>query len=119
MTLFIDDLRDSLGPTPILDQGPLWMSWSPDSQYLLVHRGGNHFLVNTLEGMRVDELDIDAFGYRVPAWKPPGAIVTLASGGGPGDYMELHRKIATSLLQRGIANLRPMELHIEIASREW
>ena len=42
--------------------------------------------MNTLEGNRVDELDIRAVGYRVPAWKPTGAIVTLASGDGPGRY---------------------------------
>ena len=93
LSLFLDDLTDSVGAALILDQGPLWMSWSPDSQYLLVHRGAAHFLVNTLEGIGVDELGIRAVGYRVPAWKPPGAIVTLASGDGPGRYTILTAEI--------------------------
>ena len=93
LSLFLDDLTDSVGAALILDQGPLWISWSPDSQYLLVHRGADHFLVNTLEGIRVDELGIRAVGYRVPAWKPPGAIVTLASGDGPGRYTILTAEV--------------------------
>ena len=87
LSLFLDDLRDSVGAALVLDQGPLWMSWSPDSQYLLLHRGADHFLVNTLEGIREDELGIRAWEYRVPAWKPAGAIITLASGDGLGRYM--------------------------------
>ena len=53
LSLFVDDVRDSAEPAFVLDQGPLWMSWSPDSQYLLVHRGADHLLVNTLEELRV------------------------------------------------------------------
>ena len=93
LSLFLDDLRDSVGAAVVLDRGPLWMSWSPDSQHLLVHRGASHFLVNTLEGIRVDELGIRAVGYRVPAWKPTGAIVTLASGPEPGRYTIFSAKV--------------------------
>ena len=93
LSLFLDDLRDSVGAAVVLDRGPLWTSWSPDSQYLPVHRGATHFLVNTLEGIRVDELAIRAVGYRVPAWKPPGAIVTIASGDGPGRYTILSAQV--------------------------
>ena len=55
LSLFLDDLTDSVEAAFILDQGPLWMSWSPDSKYLLVHRGADHFLVNTIEGLRMPE----------------------------------------------------------------
>ena len=92
LSLFLDDPTDGVEAALVLDQGPLWMSWSPDSQYLLVHRGADHFLVNTLEEIRVDELDIHAVGYRVPAWKPTGAIATLASGG-PGRYTIFSAKV--------------------------
>ena len=93
LSLFLDDLTDSVEAAFILDQGPLWMSWSPDSKYLLVHRGADHFLVNTIEGIRVDELDIRAVGYRVPAWKRQGAFVTLASGDEPGRYTILTAEV--------------------------
>ena len=39
LSLFLDDPADRVEAALVLDQGPLWMSWSPDSQYLLVHRG--------------------------------------------------------------------------------
>ena len=93
LSLFLDDLTDSVGNTLVLSQGPLWMSWSPDSQYLLVHRGADHFLVDTLDGMRVDELSFRAVGYRVPAWKPAGSVITLASGDGPGRYTILTAEV--------------------------
>ena len=44
LTLFVDDLEDEDGADLILDQGPLWISWSPDSRYLLAHRGNDHYL---------------------------------------------------------------------------
>ena len=93
LSLFLGDPKDINDATFILDQGPLWMSWSPDSQYLLVHRGAEHFLVNTLGKIQVNELDIRAVGYRVPAWKPSGAIVTLASALGPGRYAILTAEV--------------------------
>ena len=93
LALFLDDLGDSVGASHVLDRGPLWMSWSPDSQYLLVHRGADHFLVNTLDGIRVNPLGVRAVGYRVPAWKPTGAIITLASGDGPGRYRILNAEV--------------------------
>ncbi|MCH8185184.1 MAG: PD40 domain-containing protein [Chloroflexi bacterium] len=93
LSLFLDDVRDSAGPVFVMDQGPLWMSWSPDSQYLLVHRGADHFLVNTLEGIRVNDLGVRAVGYRVPAWKPQGGIITLARGVGPDRYTILNARV--------------------------
>ena len=110
LTLFLDDLRDNVGAALILDQGPLWMSWSPDSQFLLVHRGEDHFLVNTLEGVQVDELDIRAAGYRVPAWKPQGTTITLASGDGPGRYTILTADVVAD----GLDVPRPITDLIEI-----
>ena len=86
LTLFVDTLEDGGDADLVLDQGPLWMSWSPDSRYLLVHRGADHFLVSTLDGIGVTKLHIRAIGYRVPAWKPQGVTVTLASANGPGRY---------------------------------
>ena len=71
LRLFVDIVDDGFAPNPVLDNGPLWMSWSPDSRRLLIHRADSHFLVEALED-RVDvlSLGIRSGGYRVPAWQP-------------------------------------------------
>ena len=79
LSLFIQDVRGNADAEFVLARGPLWSSWSSDSQYLLVHRNEDHFLVDTLEGNQISELDIKAFRYRVPAWKPGDKVVTLTS----------------------------------------
>ncbi len=77
MTLLIDDLDDNADPEFVMDDGPVWSTWSPDSQYLLVHRGLDLFLVNTLEGPEISRLETGFARYRVPAWKPRGGAVTV------------------------------------------
>ena len=84
LSLFVDDPEDSIAPSLVMGQGPLWTSWSPDSKYILVHRGAEHLLVNTLDGINISELDVQAVRYRVPAWKPQGTTVTVASETEPG-----------------------------------
>lgn len=77
LSLFIDDLRDDPGARHLLDDGPLWMSWSSDSSTLAVHRGAEHFLVAPDGEPSVQPLDIRAIGYRVPALHPVDGSVTL------------------------------------------
>ena len=84
LTLLIDDLQDSANAEYVLDQGPLWISWSSDSRYLLAHRDADHFLVDTQDGIQVNELDIRSEGYRTAAWKPLESAITVASKNGPG-----------------------------------
>ncbi len=79
LTLFVDDLEDEDGADLILDQGPLWISWSPDSRYLLAHRGNDHYLVDTEGQIGVSQLQIPAAPYRVPAWEPTGGSIIVAS----------------------------------------
>ncbi len=81
LTLFVDDLLDDAGASPVLDSGPLWMTWSPDSRFLLVHRDRDHFLVDTAAGPSVEELEVKSAGYRVPAWRPSGDRITVVSSG--------------------------------------
>ena len=71
LRLFVDIVDDAFAPNPVLDNGPLWMSWAPDSRHLLIHRADSHFLVEASED-RVDvlSLGIRSGGYRVPAWQP-------------------------------------------------
>ena len=82
--MLIDDLQDSSNAEYVLDQGPLWISWSSDSRYLLAHRDADHFLVDTQDGIQVNELDIQSEGYRAAAWKPLESAITVASKNGPG-----------------------------------
>lgn len=82
LSLYIDDLSDDPGALHLLDDGPLWMSWSDDGTALAVHRGSDHFLVDARDGFRVSELDIAAQGYRVPAWKPSANAITVLAGDG-------------------------------------
>ena len=84
LSLFVDDPQDSIAPEFVLDQGPLWTAWSPDSKHILVHRGADHLLVDMADGMQVSELDVHAVRYRTPAWKPQGTTVTIASEPEPG-----------------------------------
>ena len=87
LNLFVDDLsEDDAGSEFVMDMGPVWITWSPDSQYLLVHRGPSHFLVDTQDGIQVNRLDIPPSGYRVPAWRTDGEAVTIAVVDVNGDY---------------------------------
>ena len=40
LSLFLSDRTTDDEPRFLLDSGPLWMSWSSDSNHLAVHRGG-------------------------------------------------------------------------------
>lgn len=78
LTLFLDDLGDDPDSEYVLDQGPLWMSWSGDSSQLLVHRSDDHFLVDTDGPVQVRQIGVNSIGYRVPAWKPNEQTITFA-----------------------------------------
>lgn len=82
LSLYIDDLSADPGARHLLDDGPLWMAWSDDGAALAVHRGPEHFLVDARDGFRARELDIEAQGYRVPAWKPSANAITVLAGDG-------------------------------------
>ena len=79
LNLFMDDLRPDPGARHLLDDGPLWMSWSSDSSILVVHRGAEHFLVASDGEPSVQPIEVRAIGYRVPALHPVDGSVTLRS----------------------------------------
>lgn len=83
LTLFIDDTANDSKAQRVLDDGPLWMSWSPDSENLLVHRGVDHFIVNISKDFEVTELGIYSDVYRVPAWNPNDETITIATSENP------------------------------------
>ena len=86
LTLFLDDLNDDAKAESVLGQGPLWMSWSPDSRHLMVHRADDHLLVDTLGDITVNLLGIPPSGYRVPAWNPILGSATIAQITRPNEY---------------------------------
>ena len=86
LTLLVDDLEENVDADLVLGRGPLWMSWSPDSRYLLVHRHRDHFLVDLLADTRVQELGMQSLGYRVPGWDPSTSNATIISATRPGEY---------------------------------
>lgn len=77
LSLFMDDLSEDTDAQHLLDNGPLWMSWSPDATALAVHRGNEHFVVDAVNEFSIYALDINAAGYRVPAWQPTHRAITL------------------------------------------
>ena len=83
LRLYVDDLGDDIGPKPALDGSPLWLDWSPDSRFILVHRGPDHFLLDSALGIPT-LLDIPAagldVGYNVPVWRPLGDTITFVGG---------------------------------------
>ena len=81
LALYLDDLRDDAAPSPALEQGPLYMDWSPDSRYLLVHRGADLLLLDVENGSMSDlaVVDHDAL-YRAPSWQPTGDTIAYVTG---------------------------------------
>ena len=77
LSLFMDDLSDDPDAQHLLDDGPLWMSWSSDTSVLAIHRGPDHFLVAVDEELNEQLIDIRAIGYRVPAFNPSDGTLTL------------------------------------------
>ena len=83
LSLYIDDLSDDPDARRLLDDGPLWIAWSPDGETLAVHRGGDHFLVSPPGEWNVRKLPVNSGDYRVPAWMPAANALTLAVADSP------------------------------------
>ncbi len=77
LEVYVDDLRDEAGPAHVASQAPVYFSWSHTSRYLLVHRGGNHLLVDTEPEIVTTDLPSYAAGYRAPAWWPSDEVMTV------------------------------------------
>ena len=81
LALYVDDLGDSAAPSRAIEDGPFYMDWSPDSRYLLVHRGADLFVLDVEKGsvsdLRVTDNDPTD---RVPAWQPTGDTIAYVAG---------------------------------------
>ena len=79
LSLLLDDPRDDEEAGLLLAGAPLYASWSANSTDMLVHAGLGHHSVTASEAPTVDDLDILAAGYRVPAWRPGTRSVAYVS----------------------------------------
>ena len=86
ISLYIDDLSDDPHALHLLDDGPLWIAWSPDGNTLAVHRAADHFLVSQASPpgeWNIRQLPVNSADYRVPAWTPAANAITLALAESP------------------------------------
>ena len=86
LSLFINDHREGSQTTRVLNNGPLWISWSPTSEHLIVHRGDDHFLIDAIDDPIAYGLRVLTDGYRVPSWHPTRSAVTLAVADTDGNF---------------------------------
>ena len=78
LTLFVKDMDAPEPPEYVLDQGPLWTSWSSDSTTLAIHRSDDHFLLGVENGLELSRVSLVSTSYRVPAWRPGRAELALS-----------------------------------------
>ena len=80
LTLFVTDAGSDAEPTPLIRNAPLYASWSPDSDRLLVHGGADHYLVTIQDGSGiVARLGASAVNYRVPDWSSYSGDMAIVS----------------------------------------
>ena len=80
LTLFVTDPSSDTEPTPLIRNAPLYASWSPDSDSLLVHGGADHYLVTIQDGSgTVARLGASAVNYRVPDWSAHSGDMAIVS----------------------------------------
>ena len=92
LALLLDDRGDDASPREILGDGPLWLSWSFDSRYLLAHRAQDNILIDvgsggTVDGYMMTRVDSLAERYRVSAWSPIDTHFAYVERDGGGDHV--------------------------------
>ena len=84
LSLYIVDPAGGNATERFLDGAPLFVSWSPDSRFLLVHSRSEHFLINFQDDTHVKRLSYKSGLYGAPAWSPVGesfAVMHESPGG--------------------------------------
>ena len=70
LTLFSLDLTDQAPPRRLIEGMPLFLSWSPDSRFLLLHSGQDHYLVDFEGDAYVVKMPGGSRLYMAPSWSP-------------------------------------------------
>ena len=73
LTLFVHDAASASRPNRVIDGGPLYLSWSHSSRYLLVHSHSSHYLVDYERGNEVVQMP----GVSIPSTAGVGAAASL------------------------------------------
>lgn len=86
LNLYVDRQIEDVAPiNPSMIDGPIWMDWSFDSNYLLAHRNTGHFLLDVSNTpISVKSLDLNSSSYRTPSWQPGTTKGTLLNVDGFG-----------------------------------
>lgn len=72
------------GPAQAIARGaPLFSAWSPASDALAVHAGGELSLMELESAPSMQSLASNHVGYRVPAWSPDGQRIAVSAQEGP------------------------------------
>ena len=77
LTLFLHQATGSAVPEALMDGGPLYMSWSPDSRYLMAHSQRAHYLIDLDKGRGLQQIPGVASMYMAPSWCPEGNRMTM------------------------------------------
>jgi len=78
MLVLVDVDAAGRGPGQLLTRGaPLFTAWSPASDALLMHAGGELSLMEAATAPSSRLLAANHVGYRVPAWSPEGSRIAV------------------------------------------
>ena len=84
LSLFVWDRADEGPHERLLEGGPLFLSWSPDSRYLLVHAGRDHYLLDFQADGRIARMPGSSGSYMAPSWSPDSNRLALFRQGPSG-----------------------------------
>ena len=72
LSLFVADLAGTTKPARLLDGAPLFFSWASNSNYLLVHSGSGHYVVDLGGDREPRKVPARSQLYMAPSWSPVG-----------------------------------------------
>ena len=110
LVVFVDTPADDRDVTPLMDQGPLYFSWSSDSGSVLIHRGFELFLAY-LKGQGPQPpqaLGSVSPGFRAPGLSPDGSRMVYALEEDTGDVLYVANTQPPGSSQPGLADARPI-----------
>ncbi len=82
LALFFVDAAGRGPGSPVARGAPLFSAWSPTSDAVLLHVGGELSLMELASAPSAEVFATNHVGYRVPAWSPDGRHFAVTSGDG-------------------------------------
>ena len=81
LTLFVVDVSREGAAEPVIDGFPIFLSWSPDSRWLLLHCGQDHFMVDFEANGKVEKMPGGSSLYMAPSWSPVANVMGVMRQG--------------------------------------